>query len=266
MKRLFGLAFLFGLPACFAVTDLDRFEGATTAARGNYADLRATWSGMDNHRTELVEFKVVDSSNVIQTRGIFKPLGSPNVAFLVPMGVPTSNPPIRLDIWADHDSSGGYNFTGNGPDHSWRIPDLAANLDATSGQYVVNFQHSYSFNDLATPAVVEFGQPVKVTLSDMTAFLGQRIELRVADANSAHTVAFYRVTGLQKVVEMEVPGMIEGGSRYTATLYMDDGNGGSVRGFTQTLTAPEAGIAIAGNDPLSAGFQEITDKNAIVAP
>lgn len=266
MKRLVGLVFLCGLPACFAVTDLDRFEGAATRAPGNYVDLQATWTGMDNHKAEFVEFKVVDASNIIQTRGIFRPLGSADVTFLVPMGVPRQNGPFQLDIWADHNRSGGYDFVAGGTaDHSWRLP-LASALGAAGDAYRVDFQHNYSFNDLSSPPVMAIGQPVKVTLSDMTAFLGQRIELRVADANSGHTVAFYRVAALERLVELEVPGMIEGGSRYTATLYLDDGNGSGVRGFTRTVVAEEEGLVLSGADPLSAGFTEITDKNAIVPP
>lgn len=269
MKRLLGLAFLLGLPACFAVTDLDRFEKPVAQGNGNYVDLQASWSGFENHKNEYVEFRILDASNLIQTRGIFKPMGSPNVTFSVPMGVPKQNAPFRLEIWADHDKTPGYSFkegvSTTETDHSWRI-DLTNALDPTGARYVVNFQHNYAFDDLSTRPANQVGQPVKVTLTDMSAFLGQRIQLRVSDANSGHTVAFYRIPALQKEVVLDVEGMVEGGSRYTASLYLDDGNGGNVRGFTQTLEAGEAGLVLSGSDPLAAGFTEVTDKNAIAAP
>lgn len=269
MKRLLGLACLLGLPACFAVTDLDRFEEPVSSGNGNYVDLQASWSGFENHKNEYVEFRILDASNLIQTRGIFEPLGSPNVGFFVPMGVPKQGGPFRLEIWADHDKTPGYSFrqgvSTTETDHSWIIP-LASDKNPTGVRYVVNFQHNYAFDDLSTRPANQVGQPVKVTLTDMSAFLGQRIQLRVADANSGHTVAFYRIPALEKEVVLEVEGMVEGGSRYAASLYLDDGNGGNVRGFTQTLEAGEAGLVLAGTDPLAAGFAEVTDKNAIAAP
>lgn len=266
MKRLVGLALLLSLPSCFAVTDLNRFEQQAAVAQGNYRDLKATWSGMDNHVTEYVEFRIIDATNVIQTRGIFEPLGGPSLAFFVPMGVPTQNGPFRLDFWADHNKSGGYDYKAAGTaDHSWRI-DLASTLENADGQYVVDFQHNYSFTDVSSPPATQIGTPAKLTLTDMSAFLGSRIEMRVADANSGHVVAFYRVPAVKKEMTLEVDGMIESGSRYTVTLYLDDGNGGAVRGFTQTLAAADAGLILTGNDPVGAGFTEVTDKNAIAAP
>lgn len=264
--RLVGLALLLALPACFAVTDLDRFEQPAAIAQGNYRDLKTTWSGMDNHVTEYVEFRIIDAANVIQTRGIFKPLGGPSQSFFVPMGVPTQNGPFRLDFWADHNKSGGYDYTAAGTaDHSWRVA-LDSTLVDANGQYVVNFQHNYSFTDVSDPPATQIGQPVKLTLTDMTAFLGQRIEMRVADANSGHVAAFYRVPAIAKEVSLEVDGMIEAGSRYTVSLYLDNGSGGAVRGFTETLVAAEGGLTLTGGDPIGAGFAEVMDKNAIAAP
>ena len=56
------------------------------------------------------------------------------------------------------------------------------------------FDHNTSFNLLTDPVPPrEIGSPATVRLANMGAFLGKRLEVRIADASSKRVVAFYRV-------------------------------------------------------------------------
>lgn len=221
--------------SCFAVTNLDRFE-QSAGQSSNFNDLRLTVRGMTSHVNELFEYRIVDSTNTLQSRGQIFPLGGPNASMFARGAVPKQNGPFTLDFFADHDNSGGYNrdpVNGTG-DHSWRIP-LTSDLLDDQGAFVVTFDHNTSFSVLTSPAPPrEIGTPATVRLVNMGAFMGKRIELRIADASSKRVVVLYRVPVLGTAsYNVTVPGMIEGGVTYTIEVYTDDGATppGSVRAF-----------------------------------
>ena len=221
--------------SCFAVTNLDRFE-QSGGQSSNFNDLRLTVRGMTSHVNELFEYRIVDSTNTLQSRGQIIPLGGPNASMFATGAVPKQNGPFTLDFFADHDNSGSYNrdpVNGTG-DHSWRIP-LTDDLLDQNGAFVVTFDHNTSFSVLTSPAPPrEIGTPATVRLANMGAFMGKRVQVRIADASSKRVVVLYRVPVLGAATyNITVPGMIEGGVTYTIEVYTDDGATppGSVRAF-----------------------------------
>lgn len=267
--RLAGIALLLALSSCFEVTNLDRFTQPAALVQGNYTDLKVAWRGMDAHVNQYVEYRVIDSANVIQSRGIFKPLGGVDVSFFVPGAVPKQNGPFRFDFWADTDENGVYDLDALKADHSWRLPIDASMLD-DDGEYVISFDHNFSFTDLNAPAPIEIGKAATLHIADLGTFQGKRFEMRVADASSGHVVAFYRVASLvNPTYDLVVPGMIEAGSAYAISLYTDDGSAGSVRAFSIAATASDTGLeaTFRGSNPTATpGLVEVTEKSAIVAP
>lgn len=219
--------------SCFAVTDLDRFEKSEPLAPSNFSDLRVTVRGMTSHVNERFEYRVVDASNVIQSRGVITPLGGTSATFFVQGAVPKQNGPFRFDFFADHDLSGAYDPRPDTTlDHSWRLP-LEDKLLDEAGAYVVVFDHNTSFTNLNTPTpATEFGKPALVHLRSMAAFANKRVEVRVGDAATKRVVAMYRVPVLTTTeLEVDVGGVIESGVTYSVEVYTDDGNLGGVRAF-----------------------------------
>lgn len=230
--------------SCFFVTDLDRFEKAEEVP-SNFSDLRVTVRGMTSHVNELFEYRVVDGSNVIQSRGFIVPLGGPGATFYVKGAVPKHNGPFRLDFYSDHDNSGGYfePRPDTTVDHSWRLT-LDDSIRDDRGAYVVSFDHNTSFAKLDSPAPpTEFGKPLVVHLRGMASFHGKRVEVRVGDASIERVVALYRVPVLmQPEMDLTVPGMIESGVTYDVEVYTDNGNGGAVQAFHFEQLATELGL------------------------
>ena len=269
--RLAAFALLLGLSSCFEVTNLDRFTQPAALVHGNYTDLKVAWRGMNAHVAQYVEYRVIDNANVIQSRGIFDPLGAVDVSFQVPGAVPKLNGPFRFDFWADNDENGVYDLdpAGADKDHSWRLA-LDSTMLNDDGQYVISFDHNFSFTNVSTPTPVEIGKPVTLHITDLGTLKSKRFEMRVADASSGHVVALYRVGALANATyDLIVPGMIEAGSAYQISLYTDDGSLGSVRAFSLAATASDTGLEMtfSGTNPTATpGLSEVTDKSAIVAP
>lgn len=210
--------------SCFAVTDLDRFQKAAQSD-SNFVDLRLTVRGMTSHVTELFEYRVVDASNIIQSRGFAFPLGKPDATLFVRGAIPKQNGPFHLDFYADHDNSGSYDNDRNTiNDHAWRLP-----LDETEtndqGAVEIVFDHNTSFSYLADPTPPrEIGNAATVHFSGMTEHMGRRVEVRIADASSKRVVALYRVPQVVRdSFDVSVPGMIESGVTYSIEVYTDDG-------------------------------------------
>ena len=75
---LLGAPFAATSSGCFAVADLGRFHGASDEQGvddPNVAwDLKLTLNGMGVHLNQLIEFRVIDSENYIQARGVIDPV------------------------------------------------------------------------------------------------------------------------------------------------------------------------------------------------
>lgn len=232
--------------SCFAVTDLGRFEPAEAIAPTNFSDLRVTVRGMTSHVNERFEYRVVDNSNVIQSRGFIIPLGGPAATFYLQGAVPKQNGPFRFDFFADHDNSGAYDPRPDTTlDHAWRLALDEKMLDDT-GAYIVVFDHNTSFTNLNTPTPpTEFGKPAIVHMRGMSGFQGKRVEVRVGDASTKRVVAMFRVPVLNAPeFEVLVPGMIETGVTYSVEVYTDDGAAtpASVKAFRFDHLATEPGL------------------------
>ncbi len=263
-RLLLGVAFGLASSSCFVVTDLDRFEKAPPLAPSNFSDLRVTVRGMTSHVNERFEYRVVDGSNVIQSRGLIIPLGGPAASFFVEGAVPKQNGPFRFDFYADHDSSGDYDRRPDTfLDHAWRLSLDDKMLDE-NGTYVVVFDHNQSFTNLNTPSPArEFGKPATVHMKAMGPFANSRVEVRIGDASTNRVVATYRVPVLTATdYDAVVPGMIETGVTYRVEVYTDDGNGGSVRAFRFEQLATDVGLeaTFQGDRPTETpGVAQVTD-------
>jgi hypothetical protein len=244
--------------SCFAVTDLDRFKQGA-GATGNFSDLKFTVRGMNSHVNEMFEYRIIDKDNTLQSRGIIQPLGATEATLFAPGAIPKANGPFKLDFYADHDPTHNMHYdrdqvAGTG-DHSWRIelgggdkppaPDL---YDDNTGTYVVMFDHNTSFNLLTDPFPPrEIGSPATIRLSNMGAFMGKRLEIRIADASSKRVVAFYRVPSLAATdPTITIPGMIDAGVTYTVEVYTDDNapTPGAVRAFRVEQPSGPTGLDV----------------------
>jgi hypothetical protein len=235
--------------SCFAVTNLDRFD-TSAGANGNFNDLKLTVRGMFSHVAEMFEYRIVDSTNTLQSRGIIVPLGGPDATMFAAGAVPKQNGPFTLDFYADHDNNGHYDrdpTQGTG-DHSWRIPLTKDLFDENTGTFTIVFDHNTSFSVITSPEPPrEIGMPVTVHFANISAFLGKRIEVRVADASSKRVVAMYRIPGLTGAdTSVTIPGMIEGGVTYSVEVYTDDNqpSPGSVRAFRFEQKSAAAGLDV----------------------
>jgi hypothetical protein len=248
--------------SCFAVTDLDRFEKAGASAPTNFSDLKVTLRGMTSHVNERFEYRVVDGSNVIQSRGLIIPLGGPGATFYVQGAVPKQNGPFRFDFFADHDASGGYDPRPDTTlDHAWRLNLDSAILD-DEGVFVVSFDHNTSFTNLNTPTPpTEFGKTSTVHMVAMDGFLGKRVEVRVGDASTKRVVAMFRVPALDKAqYDAVVEGMIEPGVTYSVEVYTDDGlsTPSSVKAFRFDALATDTGLEATFNGQ-NPGVPQVSD-------
>jgi hypothetical protein len=238
--------------SCFAVTDLDRF-GKKPEDSSNFNDLRLSVRGMKSHVNELFEYRIVDATNTIQSRGFIVPLGGEEATLFARGAVPKINGPFNLDFYADHDSSGGYDKDpANQKDHAWRIP-LATQTVNDDGAYVIVFDHNTSFSYLANPAPPhEVGSAATIRLTNMGSLVGKRVEARVADASSKRVVGLYRIPVLPDppnataVVTMTIPGMIEEGVSYSVEIYTDDraATPGSIKAFRLEKVSTQAGLVV----------------------
>jgi hypothetical protein len=263
-RLLCGLALALASSSCFVVTDLDRFEEAPPLAASNFSDLRVTVRGMTSHVNERFEYRVVDGSNVIQSRGLIIPLGGPDASFFVQGAVPKQNGPFRFDFFADHDNSGGYDPRPDTfLDHAWRLSLDDKTLD-DNGTYVIVFDHNTSFTNLNTPSPpTEFGKPATVHMKAMGTFANRRVEVRIGDASTNRVVAMYRVPALKVTdFDAQVAGMIETGVTYRVEVYTDDGKGGGVRAFRFEQLATDLGLeaSFQGDRPTETpGVAQVTD-------
>jgi hypothetical protein len=90
---------------------------------------------------------------------------------------------------------------------------------------VVNFDHTPTFQDL--DPVKTFGNPALIKLTNLGAYQGKRMQVRIADANSKQTVGLYRVTKVETPsIDARIDGMIDSaaGTRYLIQISADNGS------------------------------------------
>jgi hypothetical protein len=265
---LLGIAAM-ATTSCFAVTNLDRFHGAAGAS-GDYQDLAFTFRGATSHPTNLFEFRVIDANNIVQMRGVYMPLGGPSTSVNVPKAVPRVNGPYRLDFYADKNHSGGWDglTAAADHDHGWRIEPLASTAAGGDPNVVtIVYDHNTSFAELNDWPAGTHNPPhdpgVAATLHfvNLDAFQGKFIQVRIADANSGHTAALYRVPAISAAtLDGTVAGVIDPEVTYDVYVYLD-ANGNNVfddpaknagdLGWKMSATATASGLTFTfdGNAP-----------------
>jgi hypothetical protein len=243
-----GLCILGTTQGCFLVADLDSYrpEAADAGAEGGTDDptipssLKLTMIDMGFHFNQLIEYRVVDSANSIQSRGIIRPLDHPGTVKItldVPEAIPTANRPYRLDFYADMNGSGGYDGLGDllKNDHAWRVEPL---VDFPTGKFVhasnvveVVFEHNAVLTDIdrwptngsVNPARgTGLGARVRFAADGLSGWKGKLLQARIIEQLSGHCVALYRIPEVPDGdFEAIVPGVLDPGARYNLDIYID---------------------------------------------
>ena len=241
-----GMTLVLLLSGCFSVTDLARFhteEGTAASpasASGQYLDLKFSMLGMKPHVGQILQYRVVDAMNRVQSRGVVQGLpSSTDVTVFAPAAVPKINGPYRLDFFADVNSSGGYDGLGSviSDDHAWRIQPLADypadSVAPVDGMLQVTFVHSTSFTDIddypsgtKNPAV-DTGLTTLIHVQNLPDAVGKLGEVRVAEKATGHVVALYRVPQLLAAnLDAKIEGAVDVGTDYDIDVYLDANNDG----------------------------------------
>lgn len=255
-----ALATSFGL-GCLALAGLDKYsevDPAEIGADGSVdvlgeggvddptrpSSLRLTMRDMGFHLNQLIEFRVIDNQNLIQTRGFIFPLdngGTQSVTVNIPNAIPLENRPYRLDFYGDVDKSGGYSGIGDvlRQDHAWRISPLE---DTPPGAFShvpnlvqVVFEHSKVLTDIdqwplgtkAPAKATGLATLVRFSGAKMARYQGKLIQVRIVESRVLHTVGLYRNPQIPSgdFVAL-VPGILEPETSYNVDVYIDaNGNG-----------------------------------------
>ena len=265
------LAALALAPACTSSLDLDRFkqEAATVqspASASAFGDLSFACKTMLPHINEYFEVRVVDKDDVVKAKVVYDSLVSPDFSFELAQIIPKSNPPYRLDFWADQ--NGSFTYSGNKgsvdeKDHGWRrtlenplqpeAPPLPPNVvPFTDGRYALTFVHDTDFTDLFTNAA---GAPVSfedtllgfnASIIGADAFVGKMIELRVTEPLTRRLVGVHRKGRAQATYKPQILGILDEQTPYEIAIYVDqDGDQRYAAGepsWVLTLTSTADGI------------------------
>jgi len=262
---------------CFRVVDLDGYReapplkstnesGIIAGATGDFVSLRVSFVAMKPHSGQMIEFRVVDAQNFIQSRGVISSMVALDNVINVPLAVPKPNAPYHLDFYADVNFSGGYDGLGSvlANDHAWRIDPLAdypEGIEPIGGLIQVRFLHNTSFTDInqfpsgTANKARDTGLGAVVHVRGLGALQGKMAQIRIVDRGSHHVVATYRVPEIHgDTFDAKVEGCLEQGTDYDIDLYVDsNGNGtyedpskeGGDLGFRAGGTCDEAGLETA---------------------
>jgi len=251
--------------SCAKVSGLDDFhkrsvsESAATASE--YFAMKLQLVAMKPHLGHMIEYRVVDNNNYVQSRGVIKAMTGEDVELLAQRAIPRSNGPYRLDFYADVNRSGGFDGLGSvvSNDHSWRIEPLVQDPESLRADDIVTvtFVHSTSFTNVDTypsgtsnPAK-DTGLGARAHIEGLGGFQGRAFEVRVAEKRTRHVVALYHVMRLDTpVVDAVVPGCVDLETEYDLDYWIDaNGNGaydnpksGEDKGWRMTLTSTVEGL------------------------
>jgi hypothetical protein len=265
------------LAGCTAVLDVDRFREGQSVKDGAlntspFLDLKFSMVAMKPHHAHMMEYRVIDANNMVQSRGIIDTLHASDVSLFVPRAIPKHNGPYRLDFYADQNASGGFDGLGSvvSNDHAWRIEPLQdfpeGEVPHVEGQVQVVFIHSTTFTNIDQwpsgtdnkPKDTEI--PVRLTLKNLTEFKGKMLEVRVADKGTGHVVGLYRSQQVpSETITAVIPGAVDVGVEYEVSVYVDaNGNGtyeapsgGGDKGYKTSLVSTEQGLSVT-FDPVDA--------------
>lgn len=263
--------------SCFAVTNLDKFQ-KSQGATADYQDLNFTFRGAVAHPTNMFEVRVIDTNNIVQMRGVYQVMGTPDTSVHIPKAIPRVNGPYRLDFYADKNHSGGWDglTAASDHDHGWRIEPLVSTAAGGDPNVVtIVYDHNTSFAELNDYPAGTHNPPrdpgVDVTFhfTNLDALQGKFLQVRVADATSGHTAALYRIPALPAgTSDGKVTGVIEEGVTYDVFVYLDANgnntfddpakNAGDL-GWKMSGTATATGLAFTfdGNDSSAPAHEDV---------
>jgi hypothetical protein len=208
------------------------------------SSLRFTMRDMGVHFNQLIEFRIIDNQNTIQTRGKIFPVdetGRESMTVNVPGALPLDNRPYRLDFYGDMNHSGNYDGIGDvlRQDHAWRISPLedtpAGTFPHVPNLVQVIFEHSKIITDIdqwplgtKNPAKAT-GLSVRVSFSGekMKPYRGKLLQVRVGESRIEHTVGVYRQPQVpDSDFSATIEGILEPEVSYFVDVYVDaNGNG-----------------------------------------
>jgi hypothetical protein len=261
LMRARAFLFLFGSvgvalsAACAASLDLDRFTKAEAAllpdasddrpgpATVTYLDLSFSAKQMNSHFDEALELRIVDKNNAVQAKLVSENIQYPrgvvglslDFTFFMKGVIPKSNPPYRIDFWADHNKNGTYDGNPQAAidekDHGWRrvlrepFPDEIRLVGTT---YEFNFVHDTNFSDIFTDLdgnkisgadeLLDFS----VTVVNTAAHRGKMLEMRVVDKATGRLIGLHRRGSVPETYEAKISGIIDEVTPYEIRAYVDD--------------------------------------------
>ena len=230
MRRALPFFVLLSLTGCVAVTNLDKFS-RRPPTNPAFHDVELSVSGMTSHVKEYFEARIVDEAGVIQTRLVSEVLGGEAEAFTIPAAAPNGSN-LRIEFYADHNHDGVFSLAPTPSDHSWIVTLNQFAPDTLDDVIRVPFAHNTSFQTIDVEKT--FGTDARIHVVNAGALVGKRIQLRVADASSRHTVGLYRVPVISKAAfDAQIRSIIDPaeGTRYQLEVSIDDGAGGAIQGF-----------------------------------
>jgi hypothetical protein len=251
--------------SCANVVGLEEFhkravsESAATASE--YFALKLQLVAMKPHLGHTIEYRVIDSNNYVQSRGVIKAMTSEDVEIVAQRTIPRTNGPYRLDFFADVNKSGGFDGLGSvvSNDHAWRIEPLVADPDKlrADDMVTVTFVHSTTFTNVdqypsGTPnKAQDTGLGARVRVAGLENFMDRAAEVRVLEKRTRHVVALYRTMRIDApILEAVVSGCVDVATEYDVDLWIDaNGNGqydnpkeGADKGYRVNATSTEQGL------------------------
>jgi hypothetical protein len=231
---------------CFVIADLDKYSPGSSGVEDGVDDptlpstLKLTMIDMGFHFNQLIEYRVIDSQNAIQSRGFIRPLDQPGtirVTLNIPNAIPTGNHPYRFDFYGDMNKSGGYDGLGDllKNDHAWRIDPL---VDFPAGKFPhkanvveIIFEHNGVVTDIDQwptsggmnpPRDTGLAARVRFVASGLSGWTGKLLQLRITEQLSGRCVALYRVPQIPDTdFDALMPGVLDPGARYNLDIYID---------------------------------------------
>lgn len=251
--------------SCANVAGLDDFhkraisESAATASE--FFALKLQLIAMKPHIGHMLEYRVIDANNFVQSRGVIKAMTSEDVEILAQRVVPRSNGPYRLDFYADVNRSGGFDGLGSvvSNDHAWRIEPLVAEPEKLRADDIVtvSFLHSTTFTNIdqypsgTRNPPLDTGLGARVRVDGLGPYVGKTVEVQVVEKRTRHVVALYRAMKADgPTLEAVVPGCVDVETEYDVEVWADaNANGlydvpsdGSDRGWRVTVTSSDKGL------------------------
>lgn len=267
--RVHVLALVLACSSCADLAGVDKFHKRAAAAESaqtgsEFLGLKLALVGMRPHVGQMVEYRVIDANNYVQSRGVIRAMPGPDLTIETPRVIPKVNAPYRIDMFADVNGSGGYDGIGSviSNDHAWRIDPLidkdGMNALKPDDVVAVTFQHSTSFTNIdqypsgtKNPAA-DTGLGALVHLQGLSGFQGKMLEARVADDLTHHVVAVYRAPVIDgATLDATVPGCVDLDTEYDIDVWVDaNGNGaydspadpGGDRGWRVPTTSALKGV------------------------